>query len=716
MAKNTAKKASKNRKTPKSHVSSESASANLAVGKALSARKIIAVCYILFAIGLVFASYLYSVRLENDLLNTSYVSLKKQTEQQKLFIYEQMQGKIESLELFAGILSFIPDKSMPLEEVAKMYDLNGVDDNFFIVNTDGRGNAPFYGSVNISNDNYFAHLKEGKTVFSQMYYTNTGASFFIFTPITYDGKIEAYLGDEVTVNYLTTLLQMSEGDFDYTYILDMSGNTVALNDNEYVLQPTDPLPRVLQNMVFNKAGSDFVSSYGDFERKFISGDSGFIEITQKNNMRLGYFSPVGINSWTIVAFLPMEAVNADLRQVSQNFYIITFVSLLLTGVFIVGIGIMYVRALGLKDKLVRELMSRAETDPLTKLFTKREVEGRIVNYLAYTADSEKSALFIVDIDNFKEVNAYFGEEYGDVILKEVAQKIKTCFRASDLVARIDGNQFLVFLQAVKTEVFLPQKAELINEMLRNTHIGNKSIILTASIGISICPQDGTTYDSLYEKADLAMYYVKEQGKGAHAFYNKEHKKIALKAKEHIEKYKNSEFDQGLNNQFLDIGNLQSTFVSLMYSQASNTLKLEEILRKLTLKYAVDRGAILEYDTTTHAINSVAEFFPKEQNSFFSSLHTNFVETKELAVKPLLESSAVVQVYPDISEESESVEEKFLYSIGIQSFVAISFVYEKKKGLLMLATNKSGHVWKRNDYDLLVFVARLYALYKRNLIK
>ncbi len=698
----------------KTHVGS-TASANLKSGELFSKRRLIIVGYLLLVACLVTATFMYSKNLENDLLNASYVSLEKQTNQQKIFIVEQIQAKIQRVELFAGILSLMPTQTLSINEVARIYDLNTVDEQYFIIDTEGMGVAPSYGSVDISTENYFQRAKEGHTVFSQMFYTTIGDSFFIITPIRRGEVTLGYLADEVTVNYLTTLLSMSEGDYDYTYILDMSGNTIALNDNAYVLQPHEALPRVLQGMEFHPAGREFVTSYAEFENKFLSGQSGFLEINQKNNTRLGYFTPVGFNSWTLVSFLPMEAVSADLLRVSQNFYVITFIGLMLVGVFIVGLAVVYVRSMGLKDKLVRELMSRAETDPLTKLYTKNEVEGRVKNYLSYTADSEKSSMFIVDVDNFKEVNMYFGEEYGDVILKEVAQKIKSCFRASDLVARVDGNQFLVFMQAVKTEAFLPSKAELINEALKNTHIGNKNIVLTASIGMSVCPKDGTTYEGLYEKADLAMYYVKQQGKGAYAFYNKEHRKIALQAKNAIAKQKAVDLEEISKNQFLDVGNLQSSFVSLMYSSANTTLKFEEILRKLCIKYSIDRGAIIEYDNATHAINSIAEYHAKDLKSLFGGLHTYFVETKELALKPLFESSAVVQVYPDINEESESLEEKFFNTIGVKSLVAISFTYERKKGLLILSTDSTGHIWKRNDYDLMVFVARLYSLYKRSIV-
>lgn len=124
----------------------------------------------------------------------------------------------------------------------------------------------------------------------------------------------------------------------------------------------------------------------------------------------------------------------------------------------------------------------------------------------------KLALLYVDLDGFKPVNDTYGHSVGDLLLKEVALRMKSCVRASDTVGRIGGDEFLVLLPEVASE----EDARLIAEKLRIAvarpfQVEGRVLLVSASIGCAIYPDDGETEVDIVNKADTAMYKAKEGG-------------------------------------------------------------------------------------------------------------------------------------------------------------------------------------------------------------
>ncbi len=129
------------------------------------------------------------------------------------------------------------------------------------------------------------------------------------------------------------------------------------------------------------------------------------------------------------------------------------------------------------------------------------------------------ALLFIDLDNFKSVNDSLGHKAGDAVLKEVAVKLKKCIRAYDTIARVGGDEFIGILQDLKNK----EDAEIVSRKILKTLTDpilfeNKECKIGASIGISIYPLDGNTAETLINKADTAMYLVKEKSKNSFHFY------------------------------------------------------------------------------------------------------------------------------------------------------------------------------------------------------
>ena len=128
----------------------------------------------------------------------------------------------------------------------------------------------------------------------------------------------------------------------------------------------------------------------------------------------------------------------------------------------------------------------------------------------------------VDLDRFKTINDSLGHEAGDTLLKEVARRLQSTLRASDVVARQGGDEFTVLIPSSNDPAVLQLLAEkLLASIALPLDVQGHEIRMTASIGISMFPRDGTDEPTLLKHADIAMYQAKDDGKNTFAFYAEE---------------------------------------------------------------------------------------------------------------------------------------------------------------------------------------------------
>ena len=166
------------------------------------------------------------------------------------------------------------------------------------------------------------------------------------------------------------------------------------------------------------------------------------------------------------------------------------------------------------------IISKSQRDPLTNLYNKAVTKELIEEFLITEDRKGIHALYLIDIDNFKNVNDDFGHAIGDVLLSTMADKLSQFFRATDIVGRIGGDEFLIFMKDVDDKSVAAQKAAEICTGFRNWFKSTSgSVELSVSIGICILPEDGTSFDEIYKKSDVALYVSKNKGKNTFTFYD-----------------------------------------------------------------------------------------------------------------------------------------------------------------------------------------------------
>ena len=170
------------------------------------------------------------------------------------------------------------------------------------------------------------------------------------------------------------------------------------------------------------------------------------------------------------------------------------------------------------EKKNQELLKqKAERDSLTDLYNKAKMRKLVEKHIRQADDTE-GAFIIVDIDDFKTINDTCGHLYGDEVLIKIANTILISAGMEDYAGRIGGDEFCVFCRGKNVGQHAVETAERISRMADQIQLSGRRV--TLSMGISRYPEDASSYEELYQKADQALYRVKRSGKNAFSVYDK----------------------------------------------------------------------------------------------------------------------------------------------------------------------------------------------------
>lgn len=280
-----------------------------------------------------------------------------------------------------------------------------------------------------------------------------------------------------------------------------------------------------------------------------------------------------------------------------------------------------------KDKREKlRLIEKSKADLLTNLYNKIASEKAIKKHLKIKKDSETDALFIIDVDNFKAVNDNLGHLYGDEILKDISNKIKETFRNSDILGRIGGDEFIVFMKQAYSKEIVEKKAEkLCEDIKRSLPFGNGTIDISASIGIAFTDKDNE-FMTLFKNADSALYNSKNHGKDQYCIYSDD--TLAMEDMTSQKRTKTT-VDTAMAESAEAIG---FKIFNTLYNAADIESGFKAITDYLLDYFNVDRILLITYDKVKRTfvysyqnysdkayetIFDASSVSPDEQNDFFS---------------------------------------------------------------------------------------------------
>ncbi len=276
----------------------------------------------------------------------------------------------------------------------------------------------------------------------------------------------------------------------------------------------------------------------------------------------------------------------------------------------------------------KTLETLSQIDQLTSCYNKATSEALMRSALAMNPENNHT-LFVFDIDNFKAINDNLGHHFGDTVLRDIGRELLKHFRGNDIIGRIGGDEFILFLKNSSDINLLEEKANIIGDILRKSYKHEGKVYnISGSIGIATYQQDAKTYDDLFNAADKALYSSKNKGKNCYTFYTNEllhSSKHKLTVLENADRQRNSFLDADFELKIYDI----------LYREKSLENALNLALQEIGLHLNVDRAYLLETldqgmsfgvtyewcqkDISTQ-IGKLQNFRRENLGDFFSALH------------------------------------------------------------------------------------------------
>lgn len=157
------------------------------------------------------------------------------------------------------------------------------------------------------------------------------------------------------------------------------------------------------------------------------------------------------------------------------------------------------------------MLEQMQRDSLTGLYNKVAAQNQVRRLLEENPDGVY-AFYILDIDHFKEVNDHLGHAAGDMVLVEFARTLQMQFRKDDLTGRIGGDEFIAFIPVTGRKMAEEKAGSLVQALWQKAEVDLGSVEVSASVGVALSPESGSDFETLYRKADLALYQAKKQGR------------------------------------------------------------------------------------------------------------------------------------------------------------------------------------------------------------
>ncbi|MGL5258794.1 MAG: sensor domain-containing diguanylate cyclase [Lachnospiraceae bacterium] len=333
-------------------------------------------------------------------------------------------------------------------------------------------------------------------------------------------------------------------------------------------------------------------------------------------------------------------------------------------------GFTYVKDINEEKQHQLELQERAERDSLTGLYNKGTVEIKIKSYLdADVKCKNAGALFLIDVDNFKNINDHLGHSKGDEVLRELTSKLKQIFRSDDILGRVGGDEFLVYIKRHSNSDIIEKKAKMIcHEFNRKyTSAFGVTYAVSASVGIAIYPGHGAGFAELYKMADIALYNAKNKGKNIYSIYQGEsfsgYESSRTKIDAENEKAK---------KHFID--NRSGYVFEILYKSETIEDGINNVLELLTKHYNYSRGYIFETSEDGKTTCNTFEWCNKGVSPEIDSLQEVPIEAASTSTRAFLRDGKFIMKSLDSLPE---LDRSVLEPQGIKSMLQFP-MFESKQ--------------------------------------
>lgn len=343
-----------------------------------------------------------------------------------------------------------------------------------------------------------------------------------------------------------------------------------------------------------------------------------------------------------------------------------------------------------------QLRIQAERDLMTGVYNQLTVKQLIKKEIENARDGACGALMIIDIDNFKMVNDTMGHLFGDAIICSIADEISKIFCNGEIIGRIGGDEFIVYIQEIQEED-LKEKARRLQEQIHKIYTGeDRSYQVSCSIGIVRNPDHRNIYEELFKKADMALYYVKSKGKDSFELFRNAQRHGNFSG--YSTTMNRVDFNEEHGNQLAKSAHPLILFALELLEKTRDTKNaVNMVLDRICRYYNMD-GMVM-----TKLKNSW-----KVEKSFQWMLHKAEVYGKnnyeyDLEAWKHLQSHYDENGIAEFTEEEIALNEKF--HPGAKSMLAVSICEKGTQcGYITFLDKKTNRVWSREEKEVLKSLA------------
>lgn len=335
-----------------------------------------------------------------------------------------------------------------------------------------------------------------------------------------------------------------------------------------------------------------------------------------------------------------------------------------------------------KAQRAKKIIEEIQIDPLTKIYNKKT----ITSYAQKTIDEQRDdsvALIMMDLDHFKPVNDAFGHLAGDKVLARTGDILRDIVGDRGIVGRYGGDEFLILVYGITTEQVLRGFLHSILIKIRDAFRGKfEEINITCSLGCSVYPKDGKTYDELFQKADFGLYRAKDKGRNRYVFFREDL---------HGELYKKAvQAKSGIKYDDREVQELKYMADFMQKLSVSRKDAIDSILQHMIEVYNLDNVSIF-YGEGLKLARSWGKVLPEHRDAGYVRLD---------AFKNLLGHGSYVRVdfMGNVPSEDQFFREA-MEKCGIKSTVqCILGVPEKITGLVTFNRTKTNSLWAEYEVN------------------
>lgn len=461
-------------------------------------------CYLAAAFMVLFASV-------DNAVNKNTVELLRSNVQQQSYHFEAVIDlQFNTLEVAASYIGMQPQR-LTLEQMEDVLQSLSSTDTFgrtMLILPDGTGYTSDGVTTQVKDRAYFATAMSGERALSSPLSSSVDGDnkVVLAVPVRRNGEVTAVLGGSYDVGALSNLLFADIYDGKgYSFIIRADGSVVS-SGTAYADWSGRNFFEAYGKVKYSKGSLEQMRE--DFQER--SGGSIIVD-NQGVGSYLAY-EPLDCNDWVLCYVVSEE-------NAKSGYEFITHYELLLGAAFLVGVGALLLTMQRLNARDRRRLMQKAEEDPLTGLLNKESTARSITDWLNEERCKGFQVLLMVDLDHFKEINDTYGHATGDLVLKKAAQVLRGVFRETDIVGRVGGDEFMVFLKNVGNPEVVQRLMSTLNSRIRAVKVDDlPEETLSCSIGAAFYPRHGKDFTLLYENADRALYEAKRAGRNGHAVF------------------------------------------------------------------------------------------------------------------------------------------------------------------------------------------------------